>query len=141
MMRRNVIVERLGSSLQRSPYLWLATTVLSFLLLLSGLAPMAKSPGSGSTTISIVAAGFILYGIAAWVLFPRLTTKRQKVTPSPAATSYVLWTFAATPYLVGWAAVAAGGEQWAVALGFVVSIGLLVATARRMVRDRAVLPS
>ena len=129
------MVVRLGSSLQRSPFLWLATTVLSFLLLLSGLAPMAKSPGSGSTTIAIVAAGFILYGIAAWVLFPRVTTKRQKGTPSPAATAYVLWTFAASPFLVGWAAVAVGGEQWAVALGFVVSIGLLVATARRIARE------
>jgi hypothetical protein len=132
MMRRNDLVERLGTSLQRSPYVWLVATVLSFVMLLSGLAPMAKSPGSGSTALAIVAAGFILYGIAAWAMFPRLRGRSRKAAPSTEVMGYILWTFAAAPFLIGWAAVAAGAEQWAVGLGFVVSVGLLVATARRI---------
>lgn len=134
MMRTNGIPERLRTSLQRSPYVWLVATVLSFVMLLSGLAPMAKSPGSGSTTLAIVAAGFISYGIGAWVMFPRLRGRSQKAAPSGEVMGYILWTFAAAPFLFGWAAVAAGAEQWAVALGFVVSVGLLVATARRIAR-------
>jgi hypothetical protein len=131
-MRRNSIAERLGASLERSPYVWLVATVLSFMILLSGLAPIAKSLGSGNTTIAIVAAGFILYSVAAWVMFPRVVAKREKRASSPAADAYIVWTFAAAPFLIGYGAVAAGGEQWRVALGFVVSIGLLIASARRI---------
>ena len=134
MMRRNVVAERLGTSLQRSPYVWLAATILSFVVLLSGLAPIAKRPGSGSTALAIVAAGFVLYGIVAWVMFPRLRAKSQKAAVPPAVMDCILWVFAATPFLIGWAAVGAGAEQWAVGLGFVVSVGLLVATARRVAR-------
>ena len=131
-MRTNVIAERLGASLQRSPYVWLVATVLSFLVLLSGLAPIAQSPGSGSTTLAIVAAGFILYSVVAWIVFPRLRAKSRKAAPSPETMAYILWTFAATPFVIAWAAVAAGAEQWAVALGFVVGVGLLIATVRRV---------
>jgi hypothetical protein len=90
MMRRNVIAERLGTSLQRSPYVWFVATVLLFVALLPGLAPIAKSPGSGSTTLAIVATGFALYGIGAWVMSPRVQAKSQ-VARSPAVTDCILW--------------------------------------------------
>lgn len=137
-MRRNVIAERAGASLRRSPYVWLVATILSFLVLLSGLAPIAESPGSANTAIAILAAGLILYGIGVWAMLPRLLAKSRKAAPSDDTKAATLWMLAANPFVAAWACVAAGGEQWAVGIGFVASVALLVISARRMAHGRVV---
>ena len=40
------------------------------------------------------------------------------------------WTFAAAPFIIGFGSVAAGGQQWALAFGLVVSVVLHVLAAR-----------
>src|SRR5207248_2724865 len=123
--------ERVAESLRRSPYLWLAMTILAMLLLNSGLARIAASPGEGSTALALAGSGGVVWGTAGWVVFQ---TSRVRRGMSASNLIVVRWILAVTPFLFAYGAVSAGGEQWAFTLGFVASVILLAVSARRTKR-------
>jgi hypothetical protein len=82
-----------------------------------------------SSAIAIGAAVFSAHSIVVWVMWPRLATRSKK--PLPLERVVVSrWIFASMPYWVGFVAVIAGGRRWCYGVGLVVSIVLLVLTAR-----------
>ena len=122
----------MAGSLRRSPYVWLSATILALLLMNSGLAHIAAAPGHGSTAWALVGAAGVAWGTAGWLLWQTRRVRRDM----PAGSFVVVrWVMALTPFLFAYAAVAAGGEQWVFALGFVVSAILLFVSACRTRRE------
>jgi hypothetical protein len=124
--------ERAGESLQRAPYVWLTATVLGFLLLNSGLVRIAPDPGRGSTPLAAIGTALGVAGALIWLLFQRASVRRTLPT-----SSFMLarWALASTPFVFAYSAVAAGGEQWAFFWGMLLSLALLVISARRTKRE------
>jgi hypothetical protein len=125
-------IERLANSMRRAPYVWLAATILWFLLMNSGLARIAAEPGQGSTTLAVLGVIFGALGVIAWVLVGTPFFRRDG---SEAVLVVTRWIFAMTPFLFAFCTVGAGGEQWAFFFGFLASVVLLVISARRTKRE------
>jgi hypothetical protein len=124
---------RLGGSMSRAPYVWLAATILAYLVTVLSLASVAKDTKQASTVIAVIASVLIAYSCVAWALLPRIFRRARKpVTDEQLA--MLRWTFAMTPFLYGFASVAAGGQQWSLALGSVVSVVLLVLAVKAIRR-------
>jgi hypothetical protein len=126
----NELNERLANSLRRAPYVWLAATVLLFLVMDSVLVPIAEEPGDGSNLLAVGSIVFIVWTILSWTLIPRVLR-----SASPTMRLIARWTYAVIPFIAAYSSVAAGGEQWAFAIGFITSVVLLVLTARRTARE------
>jgi hypothetical protein len=124
--------DRAGESLQRAPYVWLAATILAFLLLNSGLVRIAPDPGRGSTVLAAAGTALGLLGALIWALFQRESVRQAVPT---ARFAFARWTLASTPFFFAYSAVAAGGEQWAFFWGILLSVVLLVVSARRTKRE------
>jgi hypothetical protein len=124
--------EGTGESLLNAPYVWLTATVLGFLLLNAGLARIAPSPGKGSTALAVAAVVLGAIGTLDWIVL-----QRERVRRAMPMSRFVVvrWAVATTPFFFAYCAVAAGGEQWAFFVGFVVSMTLLVLSARRTRRE------
>jgi hypothetical protein len=120
--------DRAGESLQRAPYVWLAATILAFLLLNSGLVRIAPDPGEGSTVLAATGTAF---GVAAAFIWALLQRERVRRTLPAARFVFARWTLASMPFFFAYSAVAAGGEQWAFFCGMLLSLALLVLSARR----------
>ena len=132
----NGIAERLGASLRRGPYVWVALTLALFLLVLPGLSPLVEDQDKAKTWIAVVAIGFIAYAVvAALVLVPRFVLARSRQTKTENQIAVMRWSFAATPFVVGCGAVAVNAKQWIIGIGFLTSVVLLVATARQISRE------
>ncbi|MDQ1384821.1 MAG: hypothetical protein QOG65_2200 [Actinomycetota bacterium] len=118
--------------MQRAPYVWLAATILGFLLLNSGLVRIAPEPGRGSTALAATGTALGVVGALIWTLFQRESVRRTLPT-----SSFVVarWALASTPFFFAYSAVAAGGEQWAFFWGMLLSLALLVISARRTKRE------
>ena len=126
--------DRIGASIRRAPYVWLAATVMAFLIMNTPLRVVAKDQTHASTAIAVAGAAFIGYGVIAWVVSPRLVA-RSKAPISPDLKLVLRWALASSPHLVGVAAITAGGQQWCYALGMIASVVLLVNTAREARRN------
>jgi hypothetical protein len=124
--------DRAGESLQRAPYVWLAATILAFLVLNSGLVRIAPDPGQGNTVLAATGTALGVTGGLLWALFQRESVRRSLPT---ARFVFARWTLASTPFFFAYSAVAAGGEQWAFFWGMLLSLALLVISARRTKRD------
>ena len=84
----------------------------------------------------MVATIFIAYAVvAALVLIPRLVLPRSRQTRTENQIAAIRWSFGATPFLVGYAAVAANAKEWIMGVGFLASVILLVVTARQISPD------
>ena len=132
----NGIAERLGASLRRGPYVWLALTLALFFLVLPGLSPLVEDQDTAKTWIAVVATIFIAYAVvAALILIPRLVLARSRQTKTENQIAAIRWSFGATPFLVGVAAVAANAKEWIIGVGFLASVIVLVVTARQISRE------
>lgn len=77
-----------------------------------------------------VAAGFIAYGvIGALGLVPRVIVLRARVEASEVRLALVRLAFAQTPFLIGFAALAAGAQPWICNVGFLAAAVLIVHAA------------
>lgn len=121
--------DRIGASILRAPYVWLAATVMVFLIVNTPLRVVAKDRTHASTAIALAGAALIVYGVTVWVMLPRLMA-RSKLPVPPDRNLVLRWAIASCPHLLGVAAIAAGGQQWCYALGMIASVVLLVMTAR-----------
>jgi len=106
------IVERLGASLRRGPYVWLALILALFLLVLPGLAPLVDDQDQAKTWMALLATGFIAYGaLAAVVLVPRVVLARTRATTSKYQIAAMRWSFAGTPFVLGCGTVAPNAKH------------------------------
>lgn len=122
---------RAGEALRRGPYAWLVATLALLVLMLTPLSVLAKESDEANTALAIGATALVIYGvIAALVLAPRLIYPKIKVERSENDVAMLRWAFATSPFLVGYAAVAAGAQQWSLSAGFVSTVVLLVVAAR-----------
>jgi hypothetical protein len=129
----NILYDRLGASLRRAPFVWLVATILLMLLLNDPSARMAVPNGRANPAITMAGVVFVAYAIVmSTVIVPRLSERLRSLGENRLAV--FRWTLAAVPFLLSYAAVAAGSQQWVYALGQVASVTLLVATARRIRR-------
>jgi hypothetical protein len=127
----------LGASLRRAPYVWLLATVLLYLVAISALAGVAKDDRHASTGIAIVGASLIAYAAVASFLLTRVVARRSRILMTRDRVASIRWACAVSAFLIGFAAVAVGGKQWALALGTAVSAVLLVLTARALRRTES----
>jgi hypothetical protein len=125
---------RFGGSLSRAPYVWFAATILAYLVITSSLASVAKDTKHASTVIALIASVLIAYSCVAWALLPRFVLDRARKPVTIEQTAMIRWAFAMSPFLYGFASVAAGGQQWSLALGAVVSVVLLVLAVKAIRR-------
>lgn len=132
--------ERVGRSICRSPYVWLALTITTMLLMNTGLARVAEPPGDGSTLLALVGLLAGIIGTGMWFALER-AARRGDRDSSRGFFVAVRWLIATIPFDFAFATVGAGGEQWVVAFGFVGSVVLLVISARRTRREELDQPS
>jgi hypothetical protein len=121
------VAERIGESICRAPFVWLAATILLFLVMISGLGPIAEEPGEGSVAFTIVGVAGSVLGLGMWLYVRAERLRRELTRPFYVQ---VRWVFAVVPFVFAWVAVAAGSEQWALFVGFITSVVLLVVSAR-----------
>jgi hypothetical protein len=112
---------------------WFAVTILLYLVIVSSLASVAKDPKHASTVIALVATALVAYSCLAWALLPRFVLRRTRRPLNVEQMAAIRWTFAMSPFVYGLGSVAAGGQQWSLALGTVVSV-ILLALAVRAIR-------
>jgi hypothetical protein len=139
----STIYERAGASLRRAPYVWLALTILLYLMLATPAAEIDTPPRDANTVIAIAAAAVIAYSVVAslWIV-PRVLVPRVRAKRSDNQIAALRWAFAAVPVTVSFGAIAIGGQPWVFTLGFVVSVALTAQTARDLNRGgRLVGPS
>ncbi len=131
--RRMTGSERLGASLQRSPYVWLLLTVLLMLMTASIVGPVIDDDEPGRTWIGWVALALIGYGVLSsiWLMPRALVRSRRAISAEQVAV--VRWALAVAPFLIGFAAAVASGPQVAMGIGFLASVLLLAVTARALV--------
>ena len=104
--------------------------------MLSPLRILEKDSGDASTALALGAAALIAYGaVAGLVLAPRFIFPRVQRERSENEVALLRWAFGIEPFLVGFAAVAAGAQRWSLSAGFVVSVVLLVVAARATRRE------
>jgi hypothetical protein len=128
------VAERVGASIRRAPYVWAGLTLLLFLLMLTPAGVLAVPKSGASQAVGIVAAGLITYCVVAWTfVLPRMKARPGK-TLSSERSAMLLWSYACTPFLIGFGALAASGPQWALAVGFLTSSALIFSAVRRIRR-------
>jgi hypothetical protein len=129
------LAERFGASLRRAPYVWLALTILLYLMLSQPVSTIVTRPRDASTPIALAAAVVIACGVV-WSVFvvPRVVLPRSQPNTSDNRIALMRWGFAGFPVVVGISAVAFGGQSWAFVLGSVVSMALTVHAARTINR-------
>ena len=132
----NVLAERAGASIRRAPYVWLALTLLLFVMLASALTPMVDAQRHPRAWIAWTASALIAYSVWSWWFMFRsrrmLQRLRDRMPEDRVAAGR--WSWACAPFLCGFGGVAAGGDQWVAGIGFVVSAFLLVLAARDTAR-------
>ena len=123
--------ERLGASLRRAPYVWLALTILVYFMMESPVSAIVTRPSDASTPVALAAAPVIAFAVV-WseILVPRIIVPKLRLRMSDDEVALICWVYAAIPLVVGIAAVAFGGQSWAFVLGFLVSVALTIQTAR-----------
>jgi hypothetical protein len=117
---------RIVASLRRAPYVWLALIVVVLIQLGASLKLLESH--HPKEWIGWIAAGYSVYSIGMTIWLRR---RQRGVSALSDDRSLALrWCIAIAPYMVGWSAVAFGSYPWPVGLGFVVTVGLLIAAAR-----------
>jgi hypothetical protein len=125
-------MDRLSKSLSRSPFVWLAATILAMLLMNHGLTSIAEQPGHGSTGLALLGVAGAVFGTGTWLYLQSDRPRRD--FPLPALVP-MRWLVATIPFEFAWVTIAAGGEQWVFSIGFITSVVLLVISARRTRRE------
>lgn len=123
--------DRIGKALLRAPFAWLITTFAVVLIMTTSLSGIAEEVGEGSSSLAILASAFaVLEGAVAFFVVPRtvLTEVRRRGPEGQAVV--IRWAFAMVPFVVTYAAVAAGAEVWALSVGIFISAVLLIQWAR-----------
>ena len=134
--------ERLGASLRRSPYVWTVATILFFFVMMDALNEIEKDYTSTSAPLAFLGLGIIVADLFfALVVLPHQTARGAPSTRSTNTVALMNWTFAVSAFWAGYAAVAAGGQQWVLAIGWITSVALLVRTARQLRRSGSLEPS
>jgi hypothetical protein len=114
----NRVGERLGASLRRAPYVWLALTILLYFMIESPVAAIVTRPSDASTPLAAAAAAVIALAVV-WseVLVPRLIAPRLRLRMSEDEIALICWGYGAIPLAVGISAVASaasrGRSSWA----------------------------
>ena len=125
------LVDRVGGALLRAPYAWLVTTFAVVFIMITSLSGIAPEVGQGSSLLAAVAAGIaVVNGVLGGFVAPRTVLKEVERERSLAHAQALRWGFSMTPFLLTWVAVAAGAERWALSVGLVVTVLLLVHSAR-----------
>jgi hypothetical protein len=128
--------EGVGQALMRAPYAWLVTTVLLYMMMLSGLSRVIDDADDGSTVLALAGAGCVLYGVvASLVLLPRFVLPGARQQRSVGTAAFLRWAFATAPFPVCIPFVMAGAKQWVLSVGFFASTLLLVIAARALRRE------
>jgi hypothetical protein len=128
--------EGVGQALMRAPYAWLVTTLLLYMMMLSGLSRIIDDADDGSTVLALAGAGCVLYAVvASLVLLPRFVLPGARQQRSAGTAAFLRWAFATAPFLVCIAFVMAGAKQWVLSVGFFASTLLLVIAARALRRE------
>lgn len=129
---RMTLSNRLGASLQRSPYVWLVVTVLSMLMAASVVGSVIEDEEPRRTWIGWVALAFIGYGVLSsiWLMPRAVARSRREISTEQVA--LVRWALAIAPFLIGFAPAMASGPQLAFGVGFLASVLLLAVTARSL---------
>jgi cobalamin synthase len=130
--------ERVGASLLRAPYAWLALTLV-FLIAFVALAglPLLDEQGSAAW-MGWVAVGLIVYtvGTALFLASDKMASRaRERMTDDRYAV--VRWVTGVSPALFGVAGTAGNGEGWPLALGLLASACLLTLFARQLASELA----
>jgi uncharacterized membrane protein len=114
----------------RAPYAWLITSLVVLFMMTTSLSGIAKEVGDGSSFLAVAASALaVVDGFVAAFLVPRqLEAARSRLSAAQAL--LLRWAFALVPFLLTWAAVAAGAERWALSVGVILSTALLVQAAR-----------
>ena len=129
------LAERAGASLRRAPYVWLALTILVYLMVSQPVSTIVTRPRDASTPLAVVAAVIVACGVVWSVLVvPRVVVPRSQPNASDNRIALMRWGFAGFPLVVGIGAVAFGGQPWAFVLGSVVGMALTVHAARTISR-------
>jgi hypothetical protein len=135
----NRLGERAGDALRRTPYAWLVTTFAVYWLLMrttARLSTVSQEGEDASAQLAIVAAGLIASGVASsLVLVPRYVVPSMRQKRSNGEVALLRWAFAAAPFMIGFASVQAGAQQWALFVGWSASTVLLVIAARTLRRE------
>jgi hypothetical protein len=132
---RHSVAERLGQSLRLRPWVWLTATfgVLAFLWL---FAATASPPTQRNSWADWMTVAFVGYGLVAIVVaVPHLIIPRSTGRVPESRLALMRWSLALSPFLGGFAGLAAGAHAWSMALAFVATTLLLVYTAAG-VRER-----
>jgi len=127
---RGDVAERVGQALRRAPYAWLVATAAAMFVLVPALGAVAEPAGEGNAGLAIVTALLVAGQVIAWFVLrrdARLDTDRS---------ASIQWATSSAPFLVAFGLVAAGAEVWAMSVGFLVSVALLLVTARALARSR-----
>ena len=131
----NGIGERLGASLRRAPYVWLAASILLLFFMTSPLRVVASKPADASTPFTVFGTLLIVFGVFQYfAVTSRYMARRLPKIRSENQTVWFTWVLAEMPFLVAFATVACGGQPWVWALGFIASTVLFVRTARQLAR-------
>jgi hypothetical protein len=131
--RPTTLLSRAGGSLRRSPYVWLAATVLLWFVMLRPISLITDGRTADSLILAIGTAVLVVVaGLVAGIVLPRRTYPQMSVEAGPDVVAVVKWAYGVSPFLLSWTAVLAGGQEWCLGLGFLISLGLLTQSARSM---------
>lgn len=125
--------DRVGASLRRAPYVWLALTLVTLVAFLVPVVRVFRDEPTSQPWSGWVALGLIVYTVALGLFYSsdRMARKMHaKMTDNRFAT--MLWSFGTAPSLFGFAGTAENGKGWPVAIGLLASAGLLTVSARQL---------
>jgi hypothetical protein len=121
--------ERLGQSLRRYTWVWLAGTLVLMCSVWSTLATVTGENGRRAWLDWLILA-FAAYGVlAVTVLVPRVVVPHSRGRTSEDRSSLMRWAFAIAPFLGGVGGLMLGSHQWAMTVASLTTAVLLVYTA------------
>jgi hypothetical protein len=86
-----------------------------------------------------VVIGFVLYAlVVSLVVVPRSLAPKMLANGEEGRLLSLCWALAVAPFLIGYAALAAGGDAWPMTLALVVAIATLFLNARTIAARRGI---
>jgi O-antigen/teichoic acid export membrane protein len=135
--QRHSVSDRMGAVLRRAPYASAGATTVALLLVLSTFTTTVER-GSTRPWLDWVVLALAAYTVlVSLILVPKIVLPRARLAQSNERVALMRWSFALSAFLFGLGAWSLGAHDWALVSGTLVSVVLLVLTARTLRADPA----
>ena len=130
--QRQSVSDRLGAVLRRAPYISAAATTVALLLVLSAFTTTVERESTRPWPDWVVLALAAYTVLATLILVPKIVVPRARPPQSNERAALMRWSFALSAFPFGLVAWELGAHDWALGAGTLVSVVLLVLTARTL---------